>query len=241
MQRLFQWFLGPTSLKLGNPQEDGFQKDSWGCCSTGLRTLMMQQEWHFESSLHRNGEEWRADRLLLNKEVMMTAAVKRFIPLLDEVARDFCHMLRARVDREGRGEEEKRSLTIDPSPDLFRFALEGRRSSLIWCHWSQWFEPVVFCVLLRRSEKQCVTGFLIDSDTKVWFLFYPRRQVKCREVLKNGFKMGTSRLLNAASPLHPATIDLGEWRGGIIVTSLIWQAFIQPNNQLIGLSHKILT
>lgn len=59
----------------------------------------------------------------------MTAAVKRFLPLLDEVARDFCRMLQARVEREGRGEEGRRSLTIDPSPDLFRFALEGRRSS----------------------------------------------------------------------------------------------------------------
>ena len=76
-------------------------------------------------SLHRNGEEWRADRLLLNKEVMMSAAVKRFLPLLDEVARDFCRMLRAKVEREGRGKEGRRSLTMDPSPDLFRFALEG--------------------------------------------------------------------------------------------------------------------
>ncbi|XP_034730964.1 cytochrome P450 11B, mitochondrial [Etheostoma cragini] len=73
----------------------------------------------------KNGEEWRADRLLLNKEVMMSAPVKRFLPLLDEVAMDFCQMLRARVEREGRGEEGKRSLTMDPSPDLFRFALEA--------------------------------------------------------------------------------------------------------------------
>ncbi|XP_028983999.1 cytochrome P450 11B, mitochondrial [Betta splendens] len=73
----------------------------------------------------KNGEEWRADRLLLNKEVMMSAAVKRFLPLLDEVARDFCRMLRARVDRDGGGEEGRRGLTIDPSPDLFRFALEA--------------------------------------------------------------------------------------------------------------------
>lgn len=80
-------------------------------------------------NLHRNGEEWRADRLLLNKEVMMSAAVWRFLPLLDEVAKDFSRMLRTKVEREGRGEEGKRSLTMDPSPDLFRFALEGLRSS----------------------------------------------------------------------------------------------------------------
>ncbi|XP_062277795.1 cytochrome P450 11B, mitochondrial [Scomber scombrus] len=78
-----------------------------------------------KSVTHLNGEEWRADRLLLNKEVMMSAAVKRFLPLLDEVSSDFSRMLRDRVEREGRGEEGRRSLTIDPSPDLFRFALEA--------------------------------------------------------------------------------------------------------------------
>ncbi|XP_070822096.1 cytochrome P450 11C1 [Chaetodon trifascialis] len=102
--------------------------------SEGLHPRRMTlQPWatHRETRQHskgvflKNGEEWRADRLLLNKEVMMSAAVKRFLPLLDEVARDFCRMLRARVEREGRGEERKRSLTMDPSPDLFRFALEA--------------------------------------------------------------------------------------------------------------------
>ncbi|XP_041798102.1 cytochrome P450 11B, mitochondrial [Chelmon rostratus] len=85
----------------------------------------MERTFNALGPIYRNGEEWRADRLLLNKEVMMSAAVRRFLPLLDEVARDFCRMLRARVEREGRGEEGKRSLTLDPSPDLFRFALEA--------------------------------------------------------------------------------------------------------------------
>lgn len=77
-----------------------------------------------DSAPRRNGEEWRSDRMLLNKEVMMSAAVRRFLPLLDEVSRDFCLALRAKVEAEGRG-----SLTVDPSADLFRFALEGQRSS----------------------------------------------------------------------------------------------------------------
>ncbi|KAM9353475.1 cytochrome P450 11C1 [Symphorus nematophorus] len=80
---------------------------------------------HSKGVFLKNGEAWRADRLLLNKEVMMSAAVKRFLPLLDEVARDFCRMLQAKVEREGRGEEGKRTVTMDPSPDLFRFALEA--------------------------------------------------------------------------------------------------------------------
>ncbi|XP_035479709.2 cytochrome P450 11B, mitochondrial isoform X1 [Scophthalmus maximus] len=94
---------------------------------------MTLQPWatHRETRQHskgvflKNGEEWRADRLLLNKELMMSAAAKRFLPLLDEVAGDFCQMLQARVESEGRGKEGKRSLTIDPSQDLFRFALEA--------------------------------------------------------------------------------------------------------------------
>nr|ACD44945.1 11beta-hydroxylase [Micropogonias undulatus] len=102
--------------------------------SEGLHPRRMTlQPWatHRETRQHskgvflKNGDEWRADRLLLNKEVMMSSAVKRFLPLLDDVARDFCRMLRVRVEREGRGEEGKRSLTMDPSPDLFRFALEA--------------------------------------------------------------------------------------------------------------------
>ncbi|KAM3873205.1 cytochrome P450 11C1 [Diretmus argenteus] len=102
--------------------------------SEGLHPRRMTlQPWatHRETRQHskgvflKNGEEWRADRLLLNKEVMMSSAVKRFLPLLDDVARDFCQMLRVRVEKEGGGEEGRRSMTIDPSPELFRFALEA--------------------------------------------------------------------------------------------------------------------
>ncbi|XP_075897058.1 cytochrome P450 11C1 [Nelusetta ayraudi] len=97
--------------------------------SEGLHPRRMTlQPWatHRETRQHskgvflKNGKEWRSDRLLLNKEVMMSAAVQRFLPLLDEVSRDFCSALRAKVEGQGRG-----SLTMDPSPDLFRFALEA--------------------------------------------------------------------------------------------------------------------
>ncbi|XP_029959623.1 cytochrome P450 11B, mitochondrial-like [Salarias fasciatus] len=80
---------------------------------------------HSKGVFLKNGEAWRADRLQLNKEVMMSEAVKRFLPLLDQVARDFCRMLLAKVEREGGGGTGKHSLTMDPSPDLFRFALEA--------------------------------------------------------------------------------------------------------------------
>uniref|UniRef100_A0A673LQL1 steroid 11beta-monooxygenase n=1 Tax=Sinocyclocheilus rhinocerous TaxID=307959 RepID=A0A673LQL1_9TELE len=57
-------------------------------------------------------------------------SVRRFLPLLDDVAQDFCRSLRHRVETEGVGETGQRSMTLDPSPDLFRFALEGQSS----CH-----------------------------------------------------------------------------------------------------------
>ncbi|XP_046892318.1 LOW QUALITY PROTEIN: cytochrome P450 11B, mitochondrial [Hypomesus transpacificus] len=80
---------------------------------------------HSKGVFLKNGAEWRADRLLLNREVMTSVAVRRFLPLLDEVASDFCRLLQTRVEREGAGPEGQRSLTFDPSPDLFRFALEA--------------------------------------------------------------------------------------------------------------------
>ncbi|XP_023685838.1 cytochrome P450 11C1 [Paramormyrops kingsleyae] len=96
--------------------------------SEGLHPRRMTlQPWatHRETRKHskgiflKNGAEWRADRLLLNREVMMSSSVRRFLPLLDQVAQDFCALLRRRVGSSGH------SLTLDPSPDLFRFALEA--------------------------------------------------------------------------------------------------------------------
>ncbi|XP_058877316.1 cytochrome P450 11B, mitochondrial-like isoform X3 [Acipenser ruthenus] len=75
----------------------------------------------------KNGAEWREDRLLLNREVMTPAAVMRFLPLLDEVARDFVGRLRGRLERGGRG-----GLTVDLAPELFRFTLECECASI--CH-----------------------------------------------------------------------------------------------------------
>lgn len=73
----------------------------------------------------RNGAEWRSDRLLLNREVMLSSAVRRFLPLLDEVARDFSRVLQHKVCTEGQIDNGTHTLTFDPSPELFRFALEG--------------------------------------------------------------------------------------------------------------------
>ncbi|XP_049587592.1 cytochrome P450 11B, mitochondrial [Syngnathus scovelli] len=82
---------------------------------------------HEKGVFLKNGGEWRADRLLLNKEVMLSAAVKRLVPYMDEVARDFCQMIEGRMieSRPEGGKHDKSSLTFNPSPDLFAFALEA--------------------------------------------------------------------------------------------------------------------
>ncbi|KAK3551826.1 hypothetical protein QTP70_029008 [Hemibagrus guttatus] len=94
---------------------------------------MTLQPWdtHRETRKHskgvflKNGAEWRSDRLLLNREVMLSSAVRRFLPLLDEVARDFSRVLQRKVRTEGQIENGTHTLTLDPSPELFRFALEA--------------------------------------------------------------------------------------------------------------------
>ncbi|XP_040288676.1 cytochrome P450 11B, mitochondrial-like [Bufo bufo] len=67
-----------------------------------------------------NGESWRSDRIILNKEVLSMAGVKKFMPFLDEVATDFMSMIKRRLNKNTRG-----ALTVDLYADLFRFTLEA--------------------------------------------------------------------------------------------------------------------
>uniref|UniRef100_A0A8C8RIL5 steroid 11beta-monooxygenase n=1 Tax=Pelusios castaneus TaxID=367368 RepID=A0A8C8RIL5_9SAUR len=73
----------------------------------------------------RNGEEWRSDRLVLNKEVISPAGTRKFLPFLDAVARDFVSLMQRRISKNAR-----RSLTIDLYGDLFRFTLEASSYAL---------------------------------------------------------------------------------------------------------------
>ncbi|XP_062370490.1 cytochrome P450 11B, mitochondrial-like, partial [Cinclus cinclus] len=72
-----------------------------------------------------NGPAWRSDRLALNRAVLSPAGARRFLPLLDSVARDFAESLRVRVRETPGG-----ALTIDPHPLLFRFTLEASSYAL---------------------------------------------------------------------------------------------------------------
>ncbi|TRZ08805.1 hypothetical protein HGM15179_018296, partial [Zosterops borbonicus] len=72
-----------------------------------------------------NGPAWRSDRLALNRAVLSPSGARRFLPLLDAVARDFARALRGRVRDTPGG-----TLTIDPHPLLFRFTLEASSYAL---------------------------------------------------------------------------------------------------------------
>ncbi|XP_072266613.1 cytochrome P450 11B, mitochondrial [Pyxicephalus adspersus] len=67
-----------------------------------------------------NGEPWRSDRIILNKEVLSLSGVKKFLPFLNEAAADFVTFMRKRMNKNTRG-----SLTVDLYADLFRFTLEA--------------------------------------------------------------------------------------------------------------------
>uniref|UniRef100_A0A8C5RF07 steroid 11beta-monooxygenase n=1 Tax=Laticauda laticaudata TaxID=8630 RepID=A0A8C5RF07_LATLA len=73
----------------------------------------------------RNGEEWRSDRLILNKEVISPAGTRKFLPFLNTVAEDFVAFMYRQIRKNTRG-----SLTVDLYHDLFRFTLEASSYAL---------------------------------------------------------------------------------------------------------------
>ncbi|XP_068128680.1 cholesterol side-chain cleavage enzyme, mitochondrial [Hyperolius riggenbachi] len=70
--------------------------------------------------LLKSGEDWRCQRLMLNREVLSVAGMNRFLPLLDDVGQDFVRRVYTQVERSGRGR-----WTADMTNELFRFALES--------------------------------------------------------------------------------------------------------------------
>ncbi|KAM5172868.1 cholesterol side-chain cleavage enzyme, mitochondrial [Mantella aurantiaca] len=86
--------------------------------------------------LLKSGEDWRCQRLKLNKEVLAVEVMDRFLPLLDNVGEDFVRRVYAQVEMSDRGK-----WTADLSNELFRFALEsvcyvlyGQRLGLLQDH-----------------------------------------------------------------------------------------------------------
>nr|XP_033776812.1 cholesterol side-chain cleavage enzyme, mitochondrial [Geotrypetes seraphini] len=70
--------------------------------------------------LLKTGEDWRHDRLLLNREVLSPSVMDRFLPLLNDVSEDFVKRIYSQIEKSG---QEK--WTADLSNELFRYALES--------------------------------------------------------------------------------------------------------------------
>ncbi|CAB1446767.1 unnamed protein product [Pleuronectes platessa] len=75
--------------------------------------------------LLKNGEDWRSNRVVLNKEVISPKIMENFVPLLDEVGQDFVARVHRKIKRSGQNK-----WTTDLSQDLFKFALESVSSVL---------------------------------------------------------------------------------------------------------------
>ncbi|XP_041966201.1 cholesterol side-chain cleavage enzyme, mitochondrial-like [Alosa sapidissima] len=75
--------------------------------------------------LLKDGEDWRSNRVVLNKEVIAPKVQCNFVPLLDEVGQDFVGRIYKKIERSG-----QRSWTVDLHQELFKYALESVGSVL---------------------------------------------------------------------------------------------------------------
>lgn len=93
----------------------------------------------------RNGEDWRSNRVILNKEVISPKMLENFVPLLDEVGEDFVARVHKKIKRSGQNK-----WTTDLSHELFKYALECKTDfiPLFDYEWPLWL---------------CVTACLFSS------------------------------------------------------------------------------
>ncbi|XP_056138451.1 cholesterol side-chain cleavage enzyme, mitochondrial-like [Lampris incognitus] len=75
--------------------------------------------------LLKDGEDWRNNRVILNKEVISPKVQGNFVPLLDEVGQDFVARVYQKIERSGQNK-----WTADFSHELFKYALESVSSVL---------------------------------------------------------------------------------------------------------------
>ncbi|XP_069812936.1 cytochrome P450 11B, mitochondrial-like [Dendropsophus ebraccatus] len=121
-----------------------------------------------------NGEGWRSDRIIMNKEVLSLNGVKKFLPFLDEVATDFVSVMQRRISKNTRG-----ALTVDLYADLFRFTLEassyvlyGQRLGLLEEHPNQ--ESLRFIGAVETMIKTTLPLLYVPhqlmrlSDSHIW-------------------------------------------------------------------------
>ncbi|XP_068169889.1 cholesterol side-chain cleavage enzyme, mitochondrial [Antennarius striatus] len=75
--------------------------------------------------LLKNEEDWKCNRVVLNKEVISPKMLENFVPLLDEVGEDFVARIHKKIKRSGQNK-----WTTDLSQELFKYALESVSSVL---------------------------------------------------------------------------------------------------------------
>ncbi|XP_067829642.1 cholesterol side-chain cleavage enzyme, mitochondrial-like [Heptranchias perlo] len=124
--------------------------------------------------LLKSGEEWRRDRLVLNKAVISPQIIQKFVPLLNEVVLDFVSSIYKKIEKSGRG-----TWTADLSNDLFKFALEsichilyGERLGLLQSDHdttSQKFIDSVTLMFKSTSPMLYIPPRLLKSiNSKIW-------------------------------------------------------------------------
>ncbi|XP_069041596.1 cytochrome P450 11C1 [Lepisosteus oculatus] len=167
---------------------------------------------HSKGVFLKNGAEWRQDRLLLNREVMNPAAVMRFLPHLDEVACDFSVRLQRQVEQGPHG----RQLTLDLSPDLFRYTLEsicyvlyGERIGLL----SDPPSPEAQCFILAVEQMLETTLPLLYLPPSLLPLLRSSMWKKHLEAWDHIFSHADSRIQQSYQRLRGGSVSRGQFLG----------------------------
>ncbi|KAF7663276.1 hypothetical protein LDENG_00215020 [Lucifuga dentata] len=124
--------------------------------------------------LLKNGEDWRTNRVILNKEVISPKMVGNFVPLLDEVGQDFVARVHKKIERSGQNK-----WTTDLSHELFKYALEsvssvlyGERLGLMQDYIDPEAQHFIECITLMFKTTSPMLyippGLLRRIGAKVW-------------------------------------------------------------------------
>uniref|UniRef100_H3B0K9 steroid 11beta-monooxygenase n=1 Tax=Latimeria chalumnae TaxID=7897 RepID=H3B0K9_LATCH len=195
----------------------------------------------------KNDEEWRTDRLLLNKEVMDPPAIRKFLPLLDVVAADFVSYVYRRITRSTR-----HSMTADISGDLFRYALEligqschvlyGERLGLLddnlnaksqqfFTAIEQMLSTTVPMLYIPPSFLKLINAKLWRDHIAAWDVIFEHADV-CIHNIYNKFRQGpklqkqysgilAELLLQAKMPLNNVKANVTELMAGSVDTTAV--------------------
>ncbi|KAG7473374.1 hypothetical protein MATL_G00095130 [Megalops atlanticus] len=124
--------------------------------------------------LLKDGEDWKSNRVILNKEVISPKVQENFIPLLDEVSQDFVARIQKKIEMSG-----KNQWTTDLSHELFKYALEsvgsvlyGERLGLLLDYIDPEAQHFIDCIsnMFRTTSPMLYipSGLLRRLGSRVW-------------------------------------------------------------------------